>query len=95
MYLELYNGRNFPNEEIDDWGFEGPILGPLTSVQLTYLFHLKLHNEDENGRWTLFDLMGEEDMIKFKDKFYGDALVITEVPEKDKHRVISIEKLVK
>ena len=30
MYLRLYHGRTDPNQQMDDWGFGGPIIGPLS-----------------------------------------------------------------
>jgi hypothetical protein len=32
VYLELYHGRHSPDENLDDWGFEGPVLGPFPYV---------------------------------------------------------------
>ena len=30
MYLRLYHGRVDPDQEMDDWGFDGPTFGPLS-----------------------------------------------------------------
>lgn len=36
MYLQLLHGRNHPDEEMNDWGFNGPLLGPLDWARFTY-----------------------------------------------------------
>lgn len=41
VYIHLYHGRNNPAEDMDDWGFEGPVIGPLAYVHVTYLCDVK------------------------------------------------------
>lgn len=41
LYLHLYHGRKHPEENIEDWGSEGPTIGPLAFVQATYLSDVK------------------------------------------------------
>ena len=36
MYLQLLHGRNRPDELLNDWGFDGPCLGPIDWVHFTY-----------------------------------------------------------
>ena len=36
VYVELFHGHHFPGEELDDWGFQGPILGPFPYFHITY-----------------------------------------------------------
>lgn len=36
LYLSLLHGRKTPDEELDDWGPDGPIFGPLKYVHTTY-----------------------------------------------------------
>ncbi len=44
LYLRLFNGHTInsdPETWPDDWGFEGPLIGPLFYVQTTYNSELK------------------------------------------------------
>lgn len=41
IYIHLYNGRSYPEEELDDWGTDGPTFGPYEHVQTTYGCHVK------------------------------------------------------
>ncbi len=40
MYLMLFHGRPTPDTELDDWGYDGPIIGPLEHFHTTYGMHL-------------------------------------------------------
>lgn len=42
VWLELFHGREDPEEEMQDWGTQGPVIGPLQYVHWTYGAHLKL-----------------------------------------------------
>lgn len=42
LYLGLFHGRSTPDEVVDDWGFAGPIIGPLEYVHTTYACDVKL-----------------------------------------------------
>ena len=37
LYIDLFHGRKDPNENPEDWGLEGPVLGPFDAVQITYM----------------------------------------------------------
>lgn len=50
VYLRLHHGRTDPAAVMDDWGTEGPTLGPLAFVQVTYLADVKLTMEREAFR---------------------------------------------
>ena len=41
LYLRLYHGRATPDEQMEDWGSDGPVIGPLGSIHVTYMCHLK------------------------------------------------------
>lgn len=36
LYLGLFHGREVPDKDLDDWGSNGPIIGPLLYVHTTY-----------------------------------------------------------
>ena len=41
VYLHLFHGRNSVDEDMDDWGFDGPVIGPLDYVHVTYMCDVK------------------------------------------------------
>jgi hypothetical protein len=71
MYLRLYHGRHDPNEEMNDWGFAGPTLGPLSCYVHTYCSTFRIHGEDTSEVW----LETHGDMIRWSGCFYGDMEV--------------------
>ena len=46
LYLRLWHGRVDPDQEMDDWGDDGPIIGPLEYGHMTYASEIKLGFED-------------------------------------------------
>jgi hypothetical protein len=36
IYIGLFHGRSTEDEELEDWGFNGPVIGPLKFWQTTY-----------------------------------------------------------
>ncbi len=47
VYIELLNGRETPDEAMDDFGPNGPIFGPFEYVHTTYGCDIKLGEEGE------------------------------------------------
>ena len=76
LYLKLFHGRNDPAEDMDDWGFDGPVFGPYQSIHTTYTYHLKM-NRTNGG---MDELRIVEDVIFYDNKYYGDWSVY-ETPE--------------
>lgn len=78
VYLELFHGRKTLAEQLDDWGTEGPILGPLKFVHTTYATDIKLETAD--GRDGLLHVVGEEmpDLLYYDETYYGDWSVFGE-----------------
>lgn len=83
MYLEIFHGRNDPTEDMDDWGFHGGYVGPLKFAHTTYGSDLKLLTADEqaNVYLRLFD-----DMLLWRDAYYGDWSVFMHAGESDGER---------
>lgn len=86
LYLKLYNGRYDPNQDMDDFGFEGPSIGPLESVHGTYTTHMmvvfsNLADAAKFGIDVNFpSIPFHEDMLRIqmpgeKEVFYGDWIV--------------------
>ena len=72
MYLRLYHGRHAPDQEMDDWGFDGPTFGPLACYIHTYCSTFRIHgNSNSDELW----LDRHDDMIRWDGRFYGDMEV--------------------
>lgn len=69
VYLELFHGRRDPDEDMDDWGFQGPIIGPLKYVHITYQSNLKIASDEDEDRDIIFF---HDDMIYYDGAWYGD-----------------------
>ncbi|MHA3790562.1 hypothetical protein [Sphingomonas sp. YL-JM2C] len=41
LYLRLLHGRTDPAADIEDWGAEGPVLGPFAYIHTTYMCDVK------------------------------------------------------
>ena len=71
VVLHLYHGRHRPEEDMDDWEFDGPLFGPFKSVQITYAFHIKCLAEKG-----MFDMHVKDDCVEFAGCLYGDCTVL-------------------
>ncbi len=66
-YIKLFHGRKSPDTSLGDWGFEGPIIGPV-GVSWTY-GNVKIHSPD----WEEFEFLPtDNDLIAYEGSFYGD-----------------------
>ena len=91
LYLALFHGRVQRDEAMDDWGFQGPIIGPLQWAHTTYAFHLRILFVDAAEESNYFtdvhfpeahDLLFGDDLIEYAGKFYGDWSVFY-VPDEE------------
>ena len=71
LYIRLFHGRTDPSQDMDDWGSDGPILGPYKFVHTTYAHHLKLGRPDGSCD----ELFIYEDMLYYDGIYYGDRSV--------------------
>ncbi len=74
LYLRLFHGRKTPDEVLEDWGLDGPVIGPLRFVHTTYSYHVKLGCMDPDGD-DMQDLHVCEDMLYYDGVWYGDWTV--------------------
>lgn len=84
MKLKLLHGRTTPDEELDDWGFDGPTLEGVSYVHSAYtMFTVGFQTVElaekaqELTGWRLFDskvlqMQFEGEMVKTKQGFFGD-----------------------
>ena len=84
MYLTLFHGREGRREQMNEFGFAGPLLGPLRYCHTTYLSDIKILFEDlEEARLCCgcderdVILSVVDDMIHFENAYYGDWSVFT------------------
>jgi len=75
LYIRLFHGRTDPKQEMDDWGSDGPILGPYKFAHTTYSSILKLGKPD--GSCDELYIVGP-DMVFYDGVFYGDWSVFGE-----------------
>ena len=84
MYLALFHGRDGRREQMHQFGFAGPLLGPLLYCHTTYLSDIKiLFEEAEDAQLCCGSeekdviLSVVDDMIHFENAYYGDWSVFT------------------
>jgi hypothetical protein len=96
MYLRLFHGRTSPDEELNGWGSDGPLFGPLQWAHLTYMSDFKiLHKWNHNADNYSLHFDTTEDMVVYEGKYYGDWSVfmssdtIEELESKYNNKVIT------
>lgn len=67
VVLRLYHGRRSADEDMEDWGSDGPVLGPLSGVIVTY----GTYRLFAGGNWEC-NLDTEGDCAKWDNVLYGD-----------------------
>ncbi len=82
LYLGLFHGRRSPLEQMDDWGFDGPTIGPLKWCHTTYAFNIKIQFENSVDALNYFGVQQEQffldmngDLVVFEGMYYGDWTV--------------------
>lgn len=68
LYLSLFHGRKSIDEQLDDWGFDGPTIGPLDYIQVTYMSDVKFSASPEVMDWFFPDVIAE-----WRAKGYSNA----------------------
>lgn len=84
LYLALFHGRNSPDQQMDDWGFDGPLIGPIEWCHTTYatLLRIKFTSAESEEKYFTrqsypdgHDILFRDDLLVYGDKFYGDWTV--------------------
>ena len=70
LYIKLFHGRKTKEEDMDDWGFDGPVIGPLPYVHTTYASCIHIGD-------TTDDIEIEDGLVKYDGAYYGDWSVCT------------------
>jgi hypothetical protein len=69
LYLRLFHGRTDPNQDMDNWGFDGPTFGPLTCYVHTYCCDFRAFGDNPDDE---LRLETHGDMIHWQSCYYGD-----------------------
>lgn len=73
VYLRLWHGRVPKDQELDGWGTDGPVLGPLDWVHTTYAHEVKLGQDGDS----VCTLGVDEDLLYYDGVWYGDWSVMS------------------
>ena len=72
MYIHLYHGRTDPNQQMEDWGEDGPTFGPFICFHVTFLSEIQVQLEE--GDWLGFKIEGG--LIHYGGMYYGDFEIV-------------------
>jgi hypothetical protein len=89
VYIRLFHGRTDPDQNMDDWGSDGPVFGPYTYVHTTYTTLIRLGDSDS----TCHELHVRQDMLYYDGVYYGDWTVFEkETLEKGRYTVARFDQ---
>jgi len=84
MYLKLFHGRTPCDLEMDDWGEDGPWIGPIEWIHFTYQTSFRIGFLGDNEYWSgsanqlpPSPLYFYKDCIYYDGLHYGDWEIIT------------------
>lgn len=78
LTVHLFHGRTHPDEVMNDWGSDGPRLGPFEAVSFTYGSLVVYTASHERFEFAWFD-----DLLVYDGRFYGDAELLEDEPAPD------------
>lgn len=79
VYLELFHGRKSRLMQMDNWGENGPVLGPFEYVSVTYNSELRVKMVASKESDAIEgELVVVGDMVYYDGYYYGDWSFITE-----------------
>ncbi len=77
----LIHGRSYPDEELDDWGFNGPTLTGIEALHVTYQSTFVLHFVDAAAAQAAHALTGwpyfDQDALELT--FHDDMLLVVPI----------------
>lgn len=74
MYLDLYHGRVNKDQDMDDWGSNGPLIGPCRVIHVTYANMIRVGlSKSAGGNEDIdFTIYIDDDLVTFDGVYYGD-----------------------
>ena len=75
LFLALFHGRHHPEEQLDDWGFDGPMF-EITHFHSAYGETMNFTAADGEEH----DLHFVEGMVHYDGKYYGDWAIHLDDP---------------
>lgn len=92
VFLHMFHGRDTTTEDMEDWGYDGPTLGPFDYIHITYGYDVKYSMEaeaykaafPEDEKPYIYDGKVEghfkmtEGLLCYQGKYYGDFSIFTE-----------------
>lgn len=91
MYLQLYHGRHAPDEELSDWGFDGPIFhipDELSGVTMTYACEIQF--EYQQDHFGLLKIDG--DCLYYDGAWYGDWSFMSDAFFKKHYAIANLQE---
>lgn len=80
LFIRFYHGRNTPDETMNEWGFEGPIVGPCCLMWTYGNMRIGTPSLDEDDG--VVDIEPRFDnLIEIDGKFYGDFETLCDTEE--------------
>jgi hypothetical protein len=80
VYLILIHGRSDPDENMDDWGANGPVLGPFDYVHTTYAADVKVTGSvGADGKEFEDSLYIINNLLYYDGVYYGDWSVTSKL----------------
>lgn len=81
IIIDLYHGHHTPEEQLNGWGFDGPVLGPFPYYHITYNSTVNIGDEGIMIAGKLVESLPEYDnsgFIPFLGAYYGDMSISSE-----------------
>ena len=76
VHLRLFHGRNSPDQDMEDWGFDGPTIGPLEFVHVTYLCDLKFAMPYDTAAEFFPDVAAQHAKMMHRNGVTNDAWLV-------------------
>ena len=71
IYLRLFHGRQDKDERLEDWGLDGPVIGPFDGFHVTYCDTMRFITGGEIAMMVRYD----EGLFHFRGVWYGDWVI--------------------
>lgn len=91
IYIHLFQGRTDIDQDLEERGSDGPLLGPFDSIHTTFDSHKRVLLLGDSEQW--IELLTTEGMIYYDGIFYSDFSIFSErMLATDGYQPVQIEK---